>query len=1013
MLVAMKLLIFAVACYCANGFPQEPPKPKTTIFGDEQLQGEIFENLQLQRENFGAVAFDEEAAAAYRLPTTTKPSHYNLLWIMDFTSTPQSFSGTVNIQLEATQAGVNQIVIHSDALTIGSVTLVQGTTSIPVTSEEEPAFNFLKINLSTGTLAYNATNTVVYTLTINFSAPMREDMTGIYKSWFRNNYNDEVSWMASTHFQATAARRAFPCYDEPNLKATFEITIRRPISYGSWSLMRRASTTAVTGSPGYEDDLYHVTPVMSTYLLAMIVAEYDSLPVTNANNELIYEVIARPNALSTDQGQYALEVGQELLAEMNDHTNYNFYTMNENMKMTQAAIPDFSAGAMENWGLLVYREAYLMYDPTHTNNYYKQLIAYILSHEIAHMWFGNLVTCNWWGDFWLNEGFARYYQYFLTNWVEDYMGFETRFITEQVHTALLSDSVASAHRLSETGIGDPVQIRTMFSTLSYNKGASVIRMTEHLLGHNVHRAGLRNYLINRQFNTAVPLDLSTALEQAGVAAGALAEYGPDFSLVEYYRSFTYQAGHPILYVQVDHQTGDMTIHQRRFDLNTGYSNITSQWIIPITFSSASNPDFTNTKPSHILRKAVTVINRGSVGDEWVLFNRQQTGFYRVNYDDYTWDIITIALRGNARTQIHEYNKAQIVNDVFQYARSGIMSYTKALNILTFLEFETDYAPWVAAMTGFTWLRNRLAGTVYLEPLEALIAQWATTVMTDLTYYPTSEPEDFMRSYLRWQLAPIMCQINRDGCRAAAVAQFNELMNSNTEVYPDNRDYVYCNALREGTSEHFNFLRNRFIQHNVYTEKILIIQTLGCTSSADSLEQFLVDLFTDNYVIRRQDYTTALNAAASGNEANTQILFRFIQNNYALVANAFADIATPLSYVSSRLRSEAEIVAFQQWATQNQTLLGTSYQTVMNGAESTRQSLQWTAGIIDDVNNFLTAGYQPVTTTTQPPPTEAPAPELETRPELTQPETPDLPDSAVTKFLSVSAICMAAIFHYVL
>ncbi|XP_061710739.1 membrane alanyl aminopeptidase-like [Cydia pomonella] len=1006
MLVVMKLLILIVACYCANGFPQEPPKSKNTIFGDEQLQGEIFEN-------YGIVTLDDEAAAAYRLPTTTTPTHYDLLWIMNFSSSPQSFSGIVDIQLQATEAEVNQIVIHSDALTIGTVTLVQDTTSVPVTFEEEPAFHFLRINLSNGTLDYNATNPVAYTLTITFTAPMREDMTGIYKSWFRNSYNDQVSWMASTHFQATAARRAFPCYDEPNLKATFDITIRRPTTYGSWSLMRRASTANVTGSPDNQDDIYHRTPIMSTYLLAMIVAEYDSLNITNANNELIYEVIARPNALSTGQGQYALEIGQELLAEMNNHTDYNFYTMNENIKMTQAAIPDFSAGAMENWGLLVYREAYLMYDPAHTTSNYKQLIAYILSHEIAHMWFGNLVTCNWWGDFWLNEGFARYYQYFLTDWVDDYMGFETRFITEQVHTALLSDSVASAHRLSETGIGDPVQIRTMFSTLSYNKGAAVIRMTEHLLGHDVHRAGLRNYLINRQFNTAVPMDLFTALEEAARTAGALAEYGPDFSLVEYYRSFTYQAGHPILYVQVDHQTGDMTIHQRRFDLNSGYLDINTQWIIPISFSSASNPDFNNTKPTHILRKAVTVINRGSVGDEWVLFNRQQTGFYRVNYDDYTWNLITIALRGEARTQIHQYNKAQIVNDVFQYARSGIMSYTKALNILSFLEFETDYAPWVAAMTGFTWLRNRLTGTVYLEPLEALIAQWATTVMTDLTYYPTSDSEDFMRSYLRWQLAPIMCQINRDGCRAAAIAQFNSLMTSNVEVHPDNRAYVYCNALREGTEEHFNFLRNRFIEHNVYTEKILIIQTLGCTNSNDSLNQFLTDLFTDNYLIRRQDYTTALNSAASGNEANTQILFTFIQDNYELVANAFADIATPLSYVSSRLRSEAEIDAFQQWATQNQALLGTSYQSVMNGAESTRQSIQWTTGIVADVNNFLTAGYQPVVTTTQSPPAEPPTPELEPRPELTRPETPELPDSAVTSFLSISVFGIAVIFNYVL
>ncbi|XP_047984084.1 membrane alanyl aminopeptidase-like isoform X2 [Leguminivora glycinivorella] len=1007
-MAATKLLVLALACSCAYSIPQKATKLKTTIFGDEKLEGEIFEKYDV-----AAVALNDDVAL-YRLPTTTRPTHYNILWAMDFTSNPQAFGGTVEIQLHATQTGISQIVLQSDDLTIGTVTLVQGNTPVPVTVTEETAYDFLRINLVSGSLAYDATNPVIYTLTITFEAPMRDDMYGIYKSWFRNQYNDSVSWMASTQFQATSARRAFPCYDEPSFKATFDVTIRRPAAYRSWSATRISSTVTSANNPGFEDDIYHTTPLMSTYLLAIIVAEYKSLEVNNVNNELIYEVIARPAAIDAGQGQYALEVGQELLDEMNTHTDYDFYSVVDHIKMTQAAIPDFSAGAMENWGLLTYREAYLMYDPVHSSSYYKQLIAYILSHEIAHMWFGNLVTCDWWDDLWLNEGFARYYQYFLTHWVEDYMGFETRFITEQVHTALLSDSTASAHPLSTSGIGSPAAVSGMFSTLSYNKGAAVIRMTEHLLGSEVHRAGLRNYLRNKQFETALPIDLYTALEEAGRAAGALSEYGPDFSLVEYYRSFTYQAGHPILYVQVDHQTGDMTIQQRRFDINNGYLDVNTQWVIPISFSSASNPDFTNTKPSHIIRKAVTVINRGSVGDEWVLFNRQQTGYYRVNYDDYTWDLITAALRGEARTQIHEYNKAQIVNDVFQYARSGIMSYNKALNILSFLEFETDYAPWVAAMTGFTWLRNRLAGTVYLDPFEALIAQWSTAVMADLTYYPTSDPEDFMRSYLRSNLAPIMCRMNRDpACRTAAVDQFNALRTSNVEVYPDNRAYVYCNALREGTAEEFYYLRTRFVQHNVYTEKILLLQSLGCAKSAEALGVFLTDIFQDNELIRRQDYNTALNSAATGNEENTQIFFNFIQNNFTLVQNAYPNVATPLSYVSSRLRSEAEINTFQQWATQNQALLGTSYQAVMNGAESARQSIQWTAGIVEDLNNFLTAGFQPVTTTTQPPPTEAPAPELETRPELTQPETPDLPDSAVTSVLSMTVFAMAAVFHYVL
>lgn len=169
---------------------------------------------------------------------------------------------------------------------------------------------------------------------------------------------------------------------------------------------------------------------MSTYLLALIVADYRSNATVNDEGKIMHEVIARPAAMETFQYEYAQKMGQALLNRMNLHTNLNFYDVNSELKMTQAAIPDFGAGAMENWGLLTYREAYLMYDESHSNSNSKQLIAYILSHEIAHMWFGNLVTCDWWDVLWLNEGFARYYQYFLTDWVDGKLGLGERFVNE-------------------------------------------------------------------------------------------------------------------------------------------------------------------------------------------------------------------------------------------------------------------------------------------------------------------------------------------------------------------------------------------------------------------------------------------------------------------------------------------------------------------------------------------------------------------------------------------------------
>ncbi|CAB3221064.1 unnamed protein product [Arctia plantaginis] len=1015
------LLILSMVCLCAHGlssetdfFPTNIPSDRNTIFGDEQLPGEVFEKLDI----FSNTQLASRVSSSYRLPTTTRPIHYDVLWAISFLEDVPTMNGTVRIQLHATQANVNQIVIHSDDLTIENVQLTQGTTILPVTFEVSEQNQLLIITLATGNLPFstNPANPVIHQLQIEFRANLRNDMYGIYNNWFRNNATDQIRYMASTQFQATAARWAFPCYDEPSFKATFNVTIRRQIGYESWFCTRLIESVPSENTPGFEDDIYHETPIMSTYLLAIIVAQYDYIKLNNSEGLLTYEVIARPGAIEAGQGEFAFEFGQELLSEMSNHTNYDFYSQHPHLKMTQAAIPDFGAGAMENWGLLTYREAYLMYDPEETNSNFKQIIAYILSHEIAHMWFGNLVTCDWWDSLWLNEGFARYYQYFLTEWVGG-MGFRTRFITEQVHTALLSDSANNPQPLTNPGLNSNAAVSAMFSTISYNKGAAVIRMTEHLLGYEVHRQGLRNYLVEREFQTAVPLQLFQHLEQAGNANGAL-NYGPDFSFIDYYKSFTEQPGHPVLNVQVDHRTGQMRIYQRRFNINTGYSTIGNNYIVPITFASASNPNFENTKPTHIISQAISTINRGSVGDEWVIFNVQQTGFYRVNYDNYTWDLIALALRSNNRTLIHEYNRAQIVNDVFQYARADIMDYSRALNILSFLQYETDYAPWAAALTGFSWLRNRLQSaptTTELNQLNNLIVQWAARVMSSLTYNPIPG-EDFLRSYLRFQLAALMCNLGVQECIDEARAQFAALSVNGTPVPVDNRNWVYCNGLRHGTALDFNFLWNRFLTHNVYTEKILILQNIGCTRDPASLRTLLMNIVEDNFIIRPQDYTSTFSNAVNGNEENTQIVLEFIQQNLALVANAFGgSVATPMSYVLARLRSQAAVNNARTWAFINQQALGTAYNSVLNNIASAESSINWAVSIQPNLSSYLVGGGDPIETSTPEPVTTANVSTTE-QPLITMPVTPSLPttpSSATTSFVTAATIVMVMLANTIL
>ncbi|XP_026322120.1 membrane alanyl aminopeptidase-like [Hyposmocoma kahamanoa] len=590
------------------------------------------------------------------------------------------------------------------------------------------------------------------------------------------------------------------------------------------------------------------------------------------------------------------------------------------------------------------------------------------------------------------------------------MEFETRFVVEQVHTALLADSADNAHPLSNPGVGSPQAVSAMFSTITYNKGASIIRQTEHFLGSEVHTQGLINYLKRRSFLTAKPIDLFVDLESVGIETGALEAYGPQFNFIEYYKSWTEQPGHPLLSVNVNHATGRMTITQRRFSINTGFSSAPTNYIVPITFARARDPDFSNTKPSHILTDSVTIIDRGSVGDEWVIFNKQQTGFYRVNYDDYTWNLIALALRGDDRTRIHEYNRAQIVNDLFQFARSGVMTYNRAFNLLAFLENETEYAPWFAAITGINWLRNRLASSPdLLLELNDVVIKWANTVMTQLTYVPR-DGESWIESYLRYQLAPLMCAMGVPACRAAATTQFQALRDTDTPVPVDSRNWVYCNALREGTTSDFDFLWDRFLTHNVYTEKIVLLQTLGCTPYNSSLYKFVNAIVSDNFEVRPQDYTTAFSSAVNGNEGNTMIVFAYIQDYLDQVTQAFNSATTPLAYISSRLRTESQVLEFQRWVNDSRADLGDDYQAVYNNANAALESIQWVQDVSSDLNDYFTGDDITFDTTTSSSTTTEQITTV-TPGLLVEPITPEFPNSAVSTAVSLLLLSLGVTVHW--
>lgn len=316
-------------------------------------------------------------------------------------------------------------------------------------------------------------------LQMHFQGVLNDKMKGFYRSKYLTA-NGEECYAAVTQFEATDARRCFPCWDEPAIKATFDITLVVPANRVALSNMPIKEETVLKG--GLRKLCFEKTPIMSTYLVAVVVGEFDY--VEDKSTDGIVVRVYTPLG-KKEQGMFALKVATKVLPYYNDYFKISYPLP----KMDLIAIADFSAGAMENWGLITYRETFVLVDPDNTSLIRKQSIALTVGHEIAHQWFGNLVTMEWWTHLWLNEGYASFVEFLCVDHLFPEYDIWTQFVTDMYTRALELDALQNSHPI-EVEVGHPTEIDEIFDEISYNKGASLIRMLHNYLGEEAFREGM-------------------------------------------------------------------------------------------------------------------------------------------------------------------------------------------------------------------------------------------------------------------------------------------------------------------------------------------------------------------------------------------------------------------------------------------------------------------------------------------------------------------------------------------
>ncbi|TAR46117.1 peptidase, partial [Lactiplantibacillus plantarum] len=475
---------------------------------------------------------------------TFQPEHYDLY--ININRADKLISGKSTITGDAK---AQEVLIHQNGLTIAGVQ-ADGA-DVPFTVDD--AIQGIRIELA------KAGQT---TLTITYSAKLTDTMMGIYPSYYE--VNGVKKELIGTQFETTAARQAFPCVDEPEAKATFDLAIKYDEHDGETILSNMPEDHEADGVHYFE-----TTVRMSTYLIAFAFGELQGKQTKTKSGVTIG--VFGTKAHKANELDFALDIAKRSIEFYED-----FYQTPYPLPHSwQLALPDFSAGAMENWGLVTYREAYLLLDPDNTALETKQRVATVIAHELAHQWFGDLVTMKWWDDLWLNESFANMMEYVATDALEpDWHIWET-FQTSEASMALqrdATDGVQSVH----VQVEDPAEIDSIFDgAIVYAKGARMLVMARALVGDDALRAGLKQYFINHKYGNAKGDDLWNALADAsGMQVGDIMH------------SWLEQPGYPVVTAAV--VDGQLTLSQQQFFIGEG-EEVGRQWQIPLNSNYEAAP----------------------------------------------------------------------------------------------------------------------------------------------------------------------------------------------------------------------------------------------------------------------------------------------------------------------------------------------------------------------------------------------------------------------------------------
>ena len=788
------------------------------------------------------------ASDAVVLPETARPSKYRIKLQPDLKNF--TFDGEQSVDLLILEA-TSTIVLNSIDLEISNTTLhANGTTltskSVTIDKDAETATLDFGETIQPGDAR----------LEMVFTGELNDKLIGFYRSEYTSQ-DGETRYLATTQFEPTDARRAFPCWDEPAKKATFEVTLVFSDEYQAVS-NTPVVEEAVPG-PGLKSARFAETPIMSTYLLVFIVGNLTSIEERAAGGTTV-GVWTTPG--KEDQASFALDTSVKLLGYFNEYFGIPYPLP----KLDHIAIPDFAAGAMENWGAVTYRETALLVDPDNSSAGTRQRVAEVIAHEMAHMWFGDLVTMEWWDDLWLNESFASWMGNKAVDWLFPEWEMWTQFVNMDTNRALSLDGLKNSHPI-EQAVKNPAEVSQLFDAISYSKGASVIRMLENFLGEESFRKGLNRYLSSHMYDNARTEDLWSALEmESGQPVTAIMD------------SWVKQMGYPVLQVETDRTGGQTTllVTQERFVydrlLGDGGPDSDSDdnevWRVPVSASQGSEESAVT-----VMDGRQTQIDVPGSGDGWVKLNPLQTGFFRVNYSTEDWQRLVPAIES---LELHATDRLGVQNDAYALSRAGLLPVTQFLSLAQAYKNEGDASVWSDLASNLRDIEQLISDEAIHPAYQGFAREIFGPAARKIGWEPKSG-EGHLDALLRSTVLSQAGSYHDPDVTAQASERFQKYLQDRETLAPDLRGVVFALAAQSGGKDVYDQIWGLEGETDLAEEKIRLLMSLTRFQQPELLNSTLADSLSAK--VRSQDSITLV-AGVAANPKGRDLAWEFVKDNWA-------------------------------------------------------------------------------------------------------------------------------------